>query len=194
VVLAQQMLTACVHTFEGPALGSRLPRSRLSPMTRRPLPSLRPLPAVSLMQARWPLHASRNSGKVLERDETNAGGGIRRLHIRAFPRAPKPPTLTSGYYILKPPLPLPTQPRAAAIRAAISTEVERLRAAGLKGVHRIRVGDKDYDIDIDTYNTYRDSCELLTQFVSSAFGVPSLLFVGFAARGPPDEGGGLEGC
>jgi hypothetical protein len=52
LLLVHQVLTACVHTFEGPAFGSRLPRSRLSPTTRLPLPSLHPLPAVSLVQAR----------------------------------------------------------------------------------------------------------------------------------------------
>jgi hypothetical protein len=42
---------------------------------------------------------------------------------------------------------------------AISKEVERLRAAGIKGVHRIRVKDKDYDIDLDNYKTVKESCE-----------------------------------
>jgi hypothetical protein len=43
------------------------------------------------------------------------------------------------------------------IKNAIGKEVERLRAAGLNGVHRIRVGDKDYDIDLDTYKTLKDA-------------------------------------
>jgi hypothetical protein len=37
--------------------------------------------------------------------------------------------------------------------------VERLRAAGVTGVHRTRFGDKDCDVDLDTYNTNRDACE-----------------------------------
>jgi hypothetical protein len=42
---------------------------------------------------------------------------------------------------------------------ATEKEVERLRAAGLKGVHRTRVKDKDYDTDLDTYNTNKGSSE-----------------------------------
>jgi hypothetical protein len=34
--------------------------------------------------------------------------------------------------------------------------VERLRAAGMTGVHRIRVGEKDHPIDLDTYKTRKD--------------------------------------
>jgi hypothetical protein len=63
MLFVQQVLTACVHTFEGPAFGSRFPRSRLSPMTRPPLPSLHPLPTVRLA-------GRSSSGKVQICDES----------------------------------------------------------------------------------------------------------------------------
>jgi hypothetical protein len=41
----------------------------------------------------------------------------------------------------------------------ICKEVERLRAGGLKGVQRTRVKDKDYDTDLETFKTYKDTGE-----------------------------------
>jgi hypothetical protein len=48
---------------------------------------------------------------------------------------------------------------AVFIRNVLAKEVERLRAAGLKGVQRIRVKDKDYDIDLGSYKTVKDAGE-----------------------------------
>jgi hypothetical protein len=48
---------------------------------------------------------------------------------------------------------------AVEINHAIAEEVEGLRAAGMKGVQRIRVKDKDYDIDVDTFKTQKDRGE-----------------------------------
>jgi hypothetical protein len=47
------------------------------------------------------------------------------------------------------------------IRNAMDKEVERLREGGLKGVQRIRVKGKDYDIDLDTFKTSKDAGEWL---------------------------------
>jgi hypothetical protein len=44
-------------------------------------------------------------------------------------------------------------------RVATGKEVETLRAAGLKGVRQVRVKDKDYDTDLDTYKTNKDGRE-----------------------------------
>jgi hypothetical protein len=41
----------------------------------------------------------------------------------------------------------------------IDEKVETLRAAGLTGVQRIRAKSKDYDIDLDSYKTSKDSGE-----------------------------------
>jgi hypothetical protein len=55
----------------------------------------------------------------------------------------------------------PSSQSAGMIKLAIDEEVERLRAAGTKGIQRIRVGDKDYSIDLDTYQTSAAVCEWL---------------------------------
>jgi hypothetical protein len=81
------------------------------------------------------------------------------LYLQAFP-PPEASTLTH----------CPLLPRCAVvIKHAIGEEVGRLRAAGMKGVHRIRVKGKDYDIDLDTYKTNRDACELLKHFMDTPF-------------------------
>jgi hypothetical protein len=50
---------------------------------------------------------------------------------------------------------------AAEVAVAIGEEVDRLRASGVKGVHRISVKGKDYDIDLDNYKTGKDGGECL---------------------------------
>jgi hypothetical protein len=52
-----------------------------------------------------------------------------------------------------------TGPCAAAIRNTLAQKVEARRAAGMKGVQPTRVGDKDYDRDVDTYTTSKDAGE-----------------------------------
>jgi hypothetical protein len=53
---------------------------------------------------------------------------------------------------------------AAEVGRATGKEVERLRGTGLKGVHRVRVKGKDYDTDVDTFQTANDRGEWVKQF------------------------------
>jgi hypothetical protein len=48
---------------------------------------------------------------------------------------------------------------AGEISVAANSEVERLRAAGMKGVQQIRVGEKLYDVDLDSFTTVKDAGE-----------------------------------
>jgi hypothetical protein len=69
-------------------------------------------------------------------------------------------------------------PRCAAeIGYTIGEEIERLRAAGTEGVHRIRVKDKDYDIDLDTHKTLKDGREWLEHLYPCAFGCAAICLI-----------------
>jgi hypothetical protein len=56
----------------------------------------------------------------------------------------------------------------------------------MKGIHRIRVEDKDYDIDLDNYSTTKDAGKWLGHFSS--------LLVGSAAHLSPSHASGHAGA
>jgi hypothetical protein len=88
---------------------------------------------------------------------------------------------------------------AAEISGATDKEVDRLRAAGLKGVQRIRVKDKDYDTDLDSFKTQKDACEWLEHLYFCAFGCAATCLISqflkrrCVARAPRAESGGEKG-
>jgi hypothetical protein len=109
------------------------------------------------------IRATRALGSIGRPAEPNQGFG--RLRIRAL----SPPDGGPVTCVDK------LSGNAGGIKQEIDKEVERLRAGGVKDVQRVRVKDRDYDIDLDTYKTTKEYGEWLNvRSISASDGLFSI--------------------